>query len=60
MENKPCPGDPEEVETLVAFYDVVEEHDNCHVQVLRNSQTGEVSVGWWPNSAEPAAETGAE
>lgn len=29
------------------LFDIVEEHDHCHVQVLRNSITGEVSVGWW-------------
>ncbi len=31
------------------LYDVVEEHGNCTVQVLRNSVTGEESVGWWVN-----------
>lgn len=35
------------VETNI--YDIVEEHENCHVQVLRNSVTGEMSVGWWEN-----------
>lgn len=29
------------------LFDIVEEHANCHVQVLRNSITGEISVGWW-------------
>ena len=29
------------------MFDIVEEHDNCHVQILRNSVTGEISVGWW-------------
>lgn len=28
------------------IYDVVEEHHNCFVQVLRNSVTGEESIGW--------------
>lgn len=28
------------------IYDVVEEHHNCFVQVLRNSATGEESIGW--------------
>lgn len=36
------PGDAE-----TNLFDVVEEHANCHVQVLRNSITGEISVGWW-------------
>lgn len=30
-------------------FDEVEEHQNCTVQVLRNSVTGEVSVGWRRN-----------
>ena len=29
------------------LYDIVEEHHGCVVQVLKNSQTGAVSVGWW-------------
>lgn len=31
------------------FYDVEEIHPDCTVQVLRNSETGAVSVGWWEN-----------
>ena len=30
-------------------YDEVEEHKNCTVQILKNSLTGEESVGWWEN-----------
>ena len=33
----------------VSVYDEVETHDNCTVQILRNSVTGEISVGWWRN-----------
>lgn len=29
------------------IYDTEEIYRNCTVQVLRNSVTGEVSVGWW-------------
>ena len=36
-----------QVETNI--FDQVEEYPNCTVQVLTNSVTGEVSVGWWPN-----------
>lgn len=43
-------GDPYEVVTNL--YDVVEEHDNCHVQVLKNSVTGDISVGWYENVEE--------
>ena len=33
----------------VAIYDEVETYPNCSVQILKNSVTGDVSVGWWPN-----------
>ena len=35
------------VETNI--FDIEEIHPNCTVQILRNSVTGEVSVGWWEN-----------
>ncbi|MCQ4770324.1 hypothetical protein NE579_07590 [Intestinimonas massiliensis] len=35
------------VETNI--FDIEEIYPNCTVQVLRNSVTGEVSVGWWKN-----------
>jgi hypothetical protein len=34
-------------EVEVNIYDREEIHENCTVQVLTNSVTGEVSVGWW-------------
>ena len=37
------------VETSV--FDQEEIYPNCTVQVLTNSVTGEVSVGWWRNDA---------
>ena len=40
-------GNPESIEMNI--YDEVELYPNCTVQVLRNSVTGEVSVGWWKN-----------
>ena len=33
----------------VGFYDEVEEYENCTVQILSNSVTGDISVGWWKN-----------
>lgn len=36
---------PIAVETNI--YDQEEIHHGCTVQILRNSLTGEVSVGWW-------------
>lgn len=38
--------------TETNVYDEVEEHKNCTVQILRNSLTGEESVGWWENEEE--------
>lgn len=36
----------DEVEVETNIYDQVEEHHNCFVQILTNSRTGEVSIGW--------------
>lgn len=33
----------------VEVYDEEEIHENCTVQVWRNSQTGATSIGWWEN-----------
>lgn len=33
----------------VSIYDKEEIFENCTVQVLTNTKTGEVSVGWWQN-----------
>lgn len=34
------------------IFDIEEIYPNCTVQVLRNSVTGEVSVGWWKNEED--------
>lgn len=36
------------------IFDEEELHHNCTVQVLRNSVTGDVSIGWWPDDSPPA------
>jgi len=41
---------PITVETNI--YDTEEIHHGCTVQVLRNSVTGDVSVGWWKEKEE--------
>ena len=41
--------DVRKVEIAVGFYDRVETYTDCTVQVLTNTATGEVSVGWWRN-----------
>ena len=38
---------PETVKVEAFFYDKEEIHENCTVQVLTNTKTGDVSVGWW-------------
>lgn len=40
------------IPTETNLYDVEEIHENCTVQILRNSLTGEESVGWWENEVE--------
>lgn len=61
-DGKPCPhncdkcphredtGDIQLVDSVL--YEEVERHDNCTVQVLKNTVTGELSVGWWINNAK--------
>ena len=44
-------GEPDaekSVETNI--FDIVEEYEDCTVQVLKNSITGETSVGWHKNN----------
>lgn len=31
------------------IFDEEELHNNCTVQILKNTQTGETSTGWWEN-----------
>ena len=33
----------------IPIYDEEEIHDNCTVQIWRNSHTGQTSIGWWKN-----------
>lgn len=33
----------------MSVFDEVEEHSDCTVQILKNSVTGEISVGWTEN-----------
>ena len=44
--------DNPEMQIEMNIYDQEEIYHNCTVQVLRNSVTGEVSVGWWRNEEE--------
>lgn len=40
-------GDFRDPQVEIPIYDREEIHHNCTVQVLRNSFTGQTSVGWW-------------
>ena len=54
-EGQSCPGDCDScsrVEVETNIYDEEELHTNCTVQILRNSVTGEVSIGWWENEED--------
>ena len=37
------------------IFDTEEIIENCTVQILRNSETGDCSVGWWKNEEQPVA-----
>lgn len=43
----------ENIKVETNMFDECETHYNCTVQVLRNSKTGEVSIGWWENDNPP-------
>lgn len=36
-------------EEEIPYYDKEETVENCTVQILSNSKTGDVSIGWWKN-----------
>ena len=38
------------------LFDQEERHTNCTVQILKNSVTGEVSVGWWENEDDDSGD----
>lgn len=37
----------------INLFDEEEIIHNCTVQILRNSVTGEISIGWWPEDDPP-------
>lgn len=41
------------VRSALIRFDEAETYPDCTVQVLRCSDTGEVSVGWWRNDSPP-------
>ena len=44
--------DVEIVDVEINVFDEREVHENCTVEILRNSVTGEISIGWWENKKE--------
>lgn len=34
-------------ETDIPIYDKETRHENCTVQILENTKTGKISIGWW-------------
>lgn len=45
------------VTTEINLYDKEEIHHNCTVQVWMNTETGQTSIGWWPEgNPSPGAE----
>ena len=43
---------PSVVSVSTTIYDEEETHYPCTVQILRNSVTGEASIGWWEGGQE--------
>lgn len=48
-EEKKAPKMVQNVVQAETIYDEYEKHENCVVEIWRNSKTGEVSVGWYEN-----------
>lgn len=46
----------EQIESAISFYDKCEVYRNCTVEILTNTKTGEVSVGWWRNDPDEEPE----
>lgn len=44
------------VKVETCFYDKEEIFENCTVQVLTNTVTGDVSIGWWKNEEREDAD----
>ena len=45
-------SDPKIIVNSIGIFDIEELHTNCTVQILRNSITGEESIGWWDNEEQ--------
>lgn len=48
--------DAEKIDTKLFstnMFDIVETHENCTVQIIKNSVTGEQRICWWENDNPP-------
>jgi len=55
--NKKKKKQPKEGDVVAVHMNIFDEEEiieNCTVQVLRNSVTGEMSIGFWPSDQPPA------
>ena len=53
-----CKNEVNMIETNL--YDKAERYENCTVEVLTNTVTGETSIGWWRADEPPAVIGGKE
>lgn len=44
-----CPFHEVPDESDIPIYDKETRHENCTVQILENTKTGKISIGWWEN-----------
>ena len=44
------PDNPHEINVTASIYDLEEVHENCTVQIWKNSNTGKYSIGWYENN----------
>ena len=44
-----CPLHEVHIEPDIPIFDKETRIDNCTVQILENTETGRVSIGWWRN-----------
>lgn len=51
--NEAMDHQPKILKAEISLFDKEEVYENCTVQVLTNTTTGEVSVGWWQNDNAP-------
>lgn len=46
-----CPLQEVPEKVSVNLFDEMEVHENCTVEILKNTATGQISVGWYKNDS---------